>query len=93
MGCEVVSCVPFYAADVWRCWDGWAITWEVSGAVGSCWVGVVGEGNNVGMVEEDPEDFFCDIENLVAPDAVRSGVIDGRYEAWGLSFFWLGGIP
>lgn len=88
MGCEVVCCVPFYTADIWRCWDGRPIAWEASGAVGGCWVGVVGEGNEVFFVEEDPEDFFRDIEDLVAPDAVRSGVINGSYKAWGLSFFW-----
>ena len=77
---EVVGRVPFDAADIRGCRHGRTFAGEVSAAVGLCGVVVVvvvvGEGNDVGVMEEDPEDFFRDADDFVAPDSVRSGVID-----------------
>lgn len=44
------------------------------------------------MVEENPEDFFGDIDDFFAPDAVGAGVIDGSDEARRLGFFGRGGV-
>ena len=43
------------------------------------------------MVQEDPEDFLGDVDDFLAPHAVRSWDVDGRDEPGRLGFFrWRG---
>ena len=44
------------------------------------------------MMQEDPEDFFGDIDNFFAPYAVGARVIDGGDEARWLGVLGLGRI-
>ena len=72
----VVGGVPFDAPDVGCCWYGRPFPREMVACVGSCWIYGVGVGDDVGVMEEDPEDFFGHVEDLVVPDSIGSGVID-----------------
>lgn len=48
--------------------------------------------NHIYMMDEDPEDFFGDVDNLLTPNTVRSWMVHRGYEAWRLSFFGFGWI-
>lgn len=37
---------------------------------------VFGEGDDIGSVEEDPEDFFCDVDDLFGPTLVRAASVN-----------------
>ena len=76
MSCHIVGCIPFDAADVGCCWYGRAFTREMVARVGSCRISEVRVGDNVRMMEKDPEDFFCHVKDLVVPDSIGSGVVN-----------------
>ena len=91
---QVVCGVPFNATDV-RCrWDWGSFLWEMSGFIR---VVVVGFGNlgirdNIDVMKEYPKDFFCDIDDLVAPDLVRSRRMHLHDKLWWPGVFRLGRI-
>lgn len=76
MSCHVVGGIPFDAADVGCCWYRRAFTWEMVACVGRRWICGVGVGDDVGVMEEDPEDLFCHVVDLVVPDTIGSWVVD-----------------
>lgn len=83
VGSEIVSCIPFDATDVWGSGHRRARRREVSLVVRS-WIRrtllhervvrlrvSLRQWDHVEMVQEDPEDFFGHISDLLAPHAVR----------------------
>ena len=76
MGGEVVGGFPFDAADIRSCGNRGAVAGKVGRGVANRWLGGFWRvGDNVEVVEEDPEDFFSDVNDLFAPDAVRARVV------------------
>lgn len=94
---EVVGRFPLDAADV-RCGGhGGPVAREVEASVVvrcGWWMlqaGVV-ERDDVEVVQEDPEDLLGDVDDLLAPDAIGTGLVDGGDEAEGLGVFGRGGV-
>lgn len=91
---QVIRGVPFDAADVGRGRDRGPFLREMGGFVGFVVAGVsnLGIGDDVEVMEEDPEDFLGDIDDLVAPDVVRSRRVHLSDELRGPGVFRLGWI-
>lgn len=96
VGGEVVRCFPLDAADVGCGGHRGPVAGEVeAGVVGCCGWGVLAgvvERDDVQVVQEDPEDLLGDVDDLLAPDAVGAGLVDGGDEAEGLGVFGRGGV-
>lgn len=73
---EIVCCVPLDTANVWRRWYGWTLAREMPSRIGSSFVQLLGIGYDIRVVQEDPEDFFGDTDDFIAPRAVWTRVVD-----------------
>ncbi len=73
---EVVCCVPLNAANVWRGWHGWTLAREMPSRIGCYFIQFLGIGYDIRVVQEDPENFFGDTNDFIAPSAVRARVVD-----------------
>lgn len=49
-------------------------------------------GDDVEVMEKNPEYFFGDVDDFFAPDTIRARVVHRCYKAWGLSGLRLGRI-
>jgi hypothetical protein len=76
---KVIRRIPLDAANIWGSWNGGARRWEVAFNVRASvfWrlftedILVLGEGDDVQMVQEDPKHLLSNIGNLLAPHTVR----------------------
>jgi hypothetical protein len=76
MRSEVISSVPFDAADVWSDGNRWSVFGEVDGCVALGGGGGVREWDDVQVVEKDPKDFFSYVGEFFAPEFVGTGGVD-----------------
>src|SRR2546430_17000150 len=92
---NIVRSLPFNAANIGSSRDGRTLLREVQLGVRLPPRGIFGgrnDGNYIETMKEDPEHFLGDIDDLFAPDAVRTGLMHLNNEAQGLLLFGRAGI-
>ena len=93
---QVIRSVPFHASDVGGCGDRRAFLGEVYGTVVFVHivasVGEIRVRDDIQVMEKDPKDFLCDVDDFLAPFAVRPWVVDGSYETRRLCCFRFGWV-